>query len=88
MKLNDSKCFYPTISGNEIRVCLFVYSGPGPSPVVGCPYSGILPQAKGVGVFVTPLLPHLQREAGEPVRQSQERGYWEGFYGQFNPNTT
>ena len=37
MKLNDSKCFYPTISGNEIRVCLFVYSGPGPSPVIGCP---------------------------------------------------
>ena len=57
MKLNDSKCFYPTISGNEIRVCLFVYSGPGPSPVMGCPYSGILSQAQGVGVFVTPLLP-------------------------------
>ena len=29
--------------------CLLVYTGPGPSPVVGCPYFGILPQAKGVG---------------------------------------
>ena len=52
------------------------------------PCCGVQPLAQGVGVFVTPLLPHLQREAGEPVRQSQERGYWEGSYGQFNPNTT
>ena len=52
------------------------------------PCCGVQPLAQGVGVFVTPLLPHLQREAGKPVRQSQERGYWEGSYGQFNPNTT
>ena len=52
------------------------------------PCCGVQPLAQGVGVFVTPLLPHLQREAGEPVRRSQERGYWEGSYGQFNPNTT
>ena len=52
------------------------------------PCCGVQPLARGVGVFVTPLLPHLQREAGTPVRRSQERGYWEGSYGQFNPNTT
>ena len=56
MKLNDSKCFYPTISGNEIRVCLFVYSGRGPSPVMGCPYSGMLSQAQGVALLTKKIL--------------------------------
>ena len=69
-------------------VCLFDWALDSEIQLWVGPCCGVQPLAQGVGVFVTPLLPHLRREAGEPVRQSQERGYWEGSYGQFNPNTT
>ena len=74
----------------ELRPCFVLFDWALDSEIqlwVG-PCCGVQPLAQGVGVFVTPLLPHLRREAGKPVRRSQERGYWEGSYGQFNPNTT
>ena len=53
-----STIFLMKLGEFDYLVCLlFVYSGPGPSPVMGCPYFGILPQAQEVGVFVTSLLP-------------------------------
>ena len=55
-------------------VCLFDWALDSEIQLWVGPCCGVQPLAQGVGVFVTPLLPHLRREAGEPVRQSQERG--------------
>ena len=72
--------------------CLFVYSGPRPSPVMGCPYSGILTSnPRGWRVCNTP--------SSQEGTLSTPKGYGEGpgrilsqvregTCGQFYPNTT
>ena len=62
------------LSKTCLFVCLFDWALDSEIQLWVGPYCGVQPLAQGVGVFVTPLLPHLRREAGEPVRRSQREG--------------
>ena len=89
---SNPNLFYPKLLKSTPCFVCFVYSGPRPSPVMGCPYSGILTSSpRGWRVCNTPSAPEGTLSTPRWYREGPGRipsQVREGSYGQFNPNTT